>query len=226
MDYIDLYETLLFSKEFRGLSGKDVFYAEYSLESQAYAEGRIAEGLLFNLNKDRVDKYICDILISLDNIAYVPFGERGAKAQDALLKENDKDDSYAKRKLDIFVETLKNNKVEVTEELMATLKKFVDNYFSTQLDLNDPVNLAIMVRRISGELEHDVINKLILNPMGKNEVLRELLRKLVAQTSKEDRTIDLEQYLPESSKMGELDKEQIEYLKNITGMSSSKEKMF
>lgn len=226
MDYIDLYDSLLSSNEMMDLANKDVYYAEYSLESQNFAENRIAESLLLDLDKDEDAEYLCNLLISLDNIAYVPFGERGAKAQDALLKEIDKDDSYAKRKLDIFVQTLKNNEVEVTDELMATLKKFVDNYFSTHLDLNDPVNIAVLVRRISGELEHDVINKLILNPMGKNEVLRDLLEKLVSQTSEEDRTIDLEQYLPESSKMGELDKEQIEYLKNITGMSSGKEKMF
>ena len=219
LNYHEIYEDLLFGSAFRNLYGRDVFYAQRSLGDQSSEETLYVDTLAHYLGQGVNDKNLSYILIELDYEAYVPFGKLGAETLDSLLKERDKTASFSKFKLTIYEQFLKKNDIEISEELLDDLNRFVTNYCSDVLDLSDPVDISVLIRRISGELENLSASGILNGPIQKSKKFYEIIRNIIDGLTPENLVIDIRPFLPHDETTV-LREEHLKHLIEITNLNN------
>lgn len=209
MNYLDMLVKLNFTNSFKKLSHTIMVGTPQTLEVQMLLEQNRAQYLLHaNRAKDE-DTYLSDLLIQLDFMTYVPFGQRGRKQIERSLNIDFTDYKYSK-----MIQVLQSNNIEIDFLLNKSIKKYCEYLTVSKQDLSKPESVAATIRQIGGEIENKALAGIDPTFKGRSDQLREIVGKIYDQTEKTGLEIDLKNYItPDKS---ELSEKEVLYFNNIT----------
>lgn len=213
MSYLDMLVKLKFTNSFKKLSHTIMVGTPQSLDVQMALEQNRAQYLLHaNRAKDE-DTYLSDLLIQLDFMTYVPFGQRGRKHIEKCLNVNFADYKYNK-----MIQVLQSNNIEIDFLLNKSIKKYCEYLTISKQDLSKPESIAATIRQIGGEIENNASAGIIPTLKSRSGQLREIVGKIYNQTEKTGIEIDLKNYItPDKSELAE---KEVQYFNNVTGIKS------
>ena len=217
MTYLDIITNLLYSDEYKNLSHTDMMNESQSLDTQMNFEQSVADIAAENLGCENHQDLI-DLLIQLDYLTYVPFGQRGLNKANEYLEKNNEKENVTGYKINKITNVLKKNQIEVNQELTSKVKSFCHYLSNPNQDLSVPESLAAVVRILSGELDNLISAGKITGSAQKDKALKEMVMKLSDDANEKGTKINLDNYL-QNKNTSKLTEKEIEYFENVTGLS-------
>ena len=185
MNIFDVQMRLFDTSTYRHISNLNQINSHQPLMIQIDTESTQGGILSLELKQD-MNMYLVEFLIHLDYCAYVPFGGRGRKRLETLLKD---------KKIS-FIEYKKKAISRVLEEVGIAIEDGFYNFLNTNMqDLREPDSLAATVRLISSELDNLQSKGEIIGIDERNKKLEEILEEILAEANKNELKVDISKYL-------------------------------
>ena len=169
------------------------------------------------------------LLIELDYISYIPFGKRGKKIVEDLIKEKENNfnrtyTSYRSIKKDIIYGMLAKIEVKVDEKLKNSINKFFDYMESDMQDFSDVESIAATIRRIGGELDNQSSKSKYYGDDQRFEQMEKILDKIWTHIKTHNtKCFDIKEFLKETKADKPLSPTERLFFKYITSIRLPKE---
>ena len=185
MNIFDVQMRIFDTSTYRHISNLNQINSHQPLMIQIDTES--TQGGILSLElKQGMSMYLVEFLIHLDYCACVPFGGRGRKRLETLLKD---------KKIS-FIEYKKKAISHVLEEAGIAIKDGFFNFLNTNMqDLREPDSLAATVRLVSAELDNLQSKGEIIGIDERDKKLEEILEEILVEANKNNLKVDISKYL-------------------------------
>jgi len=209
-DYRDYVSDFLYWNEFKRIGNTDLFETKNYIFTEYHSLFAKANCQTYSLLKDLWAGDELEFYLYLDMLTYLPFEKLG---YDYLNKKLEKEDlSVTQYKYNKINKLLNFYRKKLTDEQKDSVKKFLNNYYNDNIEIN-VIGLAI----ISLRLFHRFVT--IMNFGGRLTlmIIHKEIDKILDQINSDVNgnnlnMININNYLPEFDYNNELNKEMIEYL--------------
>ena len=206
-------EELKNSKEYKKIVNTRDIKGTDTLKNQIEFEIDLAKRFCEKLNYKDECKLV-ELLIYLDYIIYTPFGRRCIRYLERVLSQYNKPFNMKDYKYLRMYQVLTNNKIQIDENLIQSIKKFNNYYYTQNQNFSKPESIAATIRIISGELDNFVSFGTIKNLDERKEVFNKISSLIYKDINNKGMQNDISMYISNGSSL--LKNNEVDYLKQTT----------
>ena len=163
------------------------------------------------------EKLTAEMLMILDYMTYLPFGNRGIEFAKDCIKQNGENIDLEEMKKQEMFNILKNNGIEINLEIKNSIEKFCHYMFCDEQDLSQVESLAATIRQIDGELDSlSSQGKLVGADNTREEMIEKILDRIWVNIEYNEKKFNINKFLPKQTE--KLNESEIEYLNMIINL--------
>ena len=212
MTHLEMDSVVTHTKAYRDVANAKEINGFQPLYTQIELEKNQAQIMCAFLNFG-AKQNLAALLMTLDYATYIPFGKRGEKVVESLLKANGIDMSFEQFKRQRMYMVLLQNGIKINKTLKQSIDTYCHFLTTDKQDFSQIESVVATIRKIGGELDNSVYSADI-----RDEEMQKICDRIWMKVKHCGSQFDIVNFLPQADNYKPLTQAEAKYFEQITSL--------